>query len=1457
MADDPKKKTEKGATAVPGPNPVEHLTDEEYKAQLEASAQSEDGKPAAQEPSKLKQWWDKFNGVMSKPREFSEMGRSAGRGVVEAGAGLVQTISEGAAAVDRHTGLGEKLSPGFNDSYDRMGGARGVAQAFAAPFQESVDKTIGRRSDDGLAAFTESATQFITGFAAFNTGILKGPGAVKALAKGALADATVMEPYEAQLAELAANSNVPGLSHLGEILSVKGDDNAAVARLKRAAAGAIPGATLDGLIAAARGIKASQLIAGGAKGAEKDGAMEILLNSQKVLSDISNGTHVAEGSHVKVVDHGNGTFSVQPIHEAGGEPARNVFTDVEKAKAEMHATDAEVTAQVGAPVPERAPATTPATDGPQAAEPWHDTPLFSDRIEATQQAESIDNAIQARDTAGEVKPLDIEAIWHAFDNGTDLPLTASRHNSVEQDLELVKRLSDGIVEKRSALEASTGGSITVEQGKQLAKETLAQIPQERLHETMKGLLKANPESQDIVSMAADMVLGQKGRDIVKLHDVLEARPHDEVALAEMKQSLQNYFDLRDATHPGESAAARRLRFTQDRVEMRKETFDTAQAAKPAAETKSVHVDAADETKVAISDVRDALEELKNKTDTDAVNAADFSLNRARKKVEAALKKIEDGDKSFEHDPELAQQRAADIKDGADAQRADPISLTPEEAAAAKAVKTKTVNPIEQLSHLLDGAERKLDAAREAAGLPKRVKPQESTPLQDLLRKNKEEQAAAQGLNVRKIKDASGASTDAANPTEFGNVNLDGEQAPGPVEGLQGNSLDNLATDADKIVEKLKTMKASEKVPTPDVAGMKTRDASATALSDAQVKYLARMFKLADGAPRDADAIINAATVMQKGGFMRGALEVFTNGLLSGPPTWATVTLSGQAISLMEPVVKMAAGAIGGNRAMIREGVDTLFGLYSYLGDNIRIAGMSMREGRSIINPAPSTYAISGILGRVVRAPGNVMMGLDEFTRVANYRAHVRAQSLRMGREAGLEGAALARRVDQDLRAAFDQNTGIATIPQSLKYADRATLSGALEPGFAKSLQDFTNDALTAKFVVPFVRASANIFDYAWQSAPGLNLFNKRAQAEIAKGGEAAAALHARSLLATTVGLYAYLQAKQGTLTGKGPSDPELRKAWLKDNQPYSIRVGNSWVSYNRMDPVATPLGLIADLHVFSEELGHDHMDTEKATYAILGALVANLSSKTYTRGIIDVADAWGKGDPNAVGRYLQRQGSSMAVPNLINKVNPDPYYREVESMMDAVKSRMPYFSTTLDARFNMFGEKILKAPGLANRALNPMTVQPATESKVERELLAIGKSLSPAPEKLMNGLVNLHDKGYAAKKDQPSPYVRMMQLVESPGHGLPSLRKAMEHEISQPQWNQLSDGTDDFLGGTKLARLAGLKERYEQAALRQVLLEYPKLHEHLISVQRGRGAAMRGGEAGVSQVEALTGPIHR
>ena len=53
-------------------------------------------------------------------------------------------------------------------------------------------------------------------------------------------------------------------------------------------------------------------------------------------------------------------------------------------------------------------------------------------------------------------------------------------------------------------------------------------------------------------------------------------------------------------------------------------------------------------------------------------------------------------------------------------------------------------------------------------------------------------------------------------------------------------------------------------------------------------------------------------------------------------------------------------------------------------------------------------------------------------------------------------------------------------------------------------------------------------------------------------------------------------ASQGLLTGNGPADPELRKIWLRNNQPMSITRGK-FFSYASIEPLNLVFSLAADL----------------------------------------------------------------------------------------------------------------------------------------------------------------------------------------------------------------------------------------------------------------------------------------
>src|SRR5207253_316823 len=135
-------------------------------------------------------------------------------------------------------------------------------------------------------------------------------------------------------------------------------------------------------------------------------------------------------------------------------------------------------------------------------------------------------------------------------------------------------------------------------------------------------------------------------------------------------------------------------------------------------------------------------------------------------------------------------------------------------------------------------------------------------------------------------------------------------------------------------------------------------------------------------------------------------------------------------------------------------------------------------------------------------------------------------------------------------------------------------------------------------------------------------------------------------------------------------------------------------------------GLIADMvHIHSELANNDH---DSMTSAILASIMSNVSSKTFMQGVTEFADAMSSGRGDVVQKLLKTEAGSF-VPNVLRQTNPDDVVRETRSMMDEMMSRVPGFSTQLEPRRNLFGEKVLLPPGYANRAMNPFTFMQGPE----------------------------------------------------------------------------------------------------------------------------------------------------
>ncbi|UOF81215.1 hypothetical protein [Caudoviricetes sp.] len=1093
-----------------------------------------------------------------------EQTKAVARGVTGAAIATVQTIAEGAAWVDRRTGLGEALQPGFNEAYDgdrptlsnlitgrqEGQGARGMAQAVTDPLRAAQENYLGKRSDDWVAGAVEETTQFLTGFLALGQVRVAAGGAklaqggyLTALARGAAVDAAAFDPYEAQLAELAARSNIPGLDALGEILSVQGDDAPIVARLKRSAAGAALGVSLDGLVAAARFLKAKSA-----------GNVGVMQEQEAILEAVENGT----------------SREAVPIVIRPSEAGEDAWELVLRKDSALDAT-AE---------------TTP-------------SPVFPSRAEAQAQANSMNAALTPLPP-----PADIAALG----------------NSVRSRL-------------KGAVDAA--GEVSDETMEDIARETLGSVRPEEVT-TVLTELGNDTSIQSAVNKMAQAHSRNLGNEIAAMDAILQSRPHDVVAKQRAIDKVVELITFEDSRKwvVGEQGRALRLEGTKN--------------------------------------------------------------PKAPKSAPSA-----------------------------------PTARPQGEAGAAATTATKSAGP--------------------------------------------------------------------------------------------------------------------------DVAGMATRDASAAAVNEANVRQITRLFRLAGGSPKDVTAAIQATNIIQKTGKTEKALEWFTNALLSNPATTKTIVLSGQMIQSFEALGRIGGGLLSGNRALSREGVDILFGNYTHLAENLRMARRALNEGQSVINPAPAHHAIGGTTGQVVRMPGHVALAGDEFTRVTNYRSYIRAKSLRQGREWGLSEEKLAAHVEADLRAAFDPETGIATVPEALQYAERSTLSGPLGiNSLGGSFGAFVRETPGLQFLAPFMKAGTNIFRFTTMHTPGLARLNQEARAIMAAGGEEAAALQAKQTMAGAVYTTAGILALSGNLTGDAPGDPALRDLWLKSHQPYSVRIGDQWYSYRRTDPLGVMLGLVADYTQFANQMTEQDPDMEQLAIAMTSAAATGILTPSYMKGIGDFLDAFADGTPSAINRWKNQFASSF-VPAGLNAVNSDPYFREVRSLADALKNRIPGLSQTLDPKYDMFGEPVLNG-GTGNRSALFKTKSAA--AAVEDELASLGRGFANFPSKTPSG-IDLADRSSFDNGTGVSPYNRIMELVRAPNAEGKTLRQRVEEVVRSERYQNASPGTADYPGGRRWDLVARERTRAYDRAFRQVQQEYPLLREEVRRSTRLNRAAYRGGEDALTRAEELFGTLQQ
>ena len=180
-------------------------------------------------------------------------------------------------------------------------------------------------------------------------------------------------------------------------------------------------------------------------------------------------------------------------------------------------------------------------------------------------------------------------------------------------------------------------------------------------------------------------------------------------------------------------------------------------------------------------------------------------------------------------------------------------------------------------------------------------------------------------------------------------------------------------------------------------------------------------------------------------------------------------------------------------------------------------------------------------------------------------------------------------------------------------------------------------------------------------------------------------------------------ASQGKMTGSGPSDPELRKRLVDTGwKPYSIRVGDTYYSYQGAEPFSSILGIASDAAeiMFDGKLSDE--ENSNIAMSITVMLANQITDKTFMQGFSQLVNTIS--DPERYGGNMAESYVRSLVPRVValTQKQQDGYVRYSRTYVDSLKSQIPWLSETLEPRRNAWGMKIMVGDTFGPGVMSPI-----------------------------------------------------------------------------------------------------------------------------------------------------------
>lgn len=449
-----------------------------------------------------------------------------------------------------------------------------------------------------------------------------------------------------------------------------------------------------------------------------------------------------------------------------------------------------------------------------------------------------------------------------------------------------------------------------------------------------------------------------------------------------------------------------------------------------------------------------------------------------------------------------------------------------------------------------------------------------------------------------------------------------------------------------------------------------------------------------------------------------------NSMLSSPNTHINNAFSNyQGTGIIAPIEKTIAGGVDALRSVLNgkprtkfagEGMAYAKAYYSNF-DKAFTAFSDVLKGKSLTN-TPDMRNIplypSGRLRKyenILAAPMKLLEASDQFFTALTKAGVEGSLNYRQGRTA-FKGMDIESMADDEaarrlFRSELGENNGSLTLNALDIVANKVqSLKGSENP-IIRTI---------SKYSLPFLRTPTNILKQGVEYSPfGLTTL---------PGAKDKTEQLSKAILGSSIGLGTALLVGGDRMTWAEPTGEKQKQAFKAAGlQPYSIKIGDKWISYSKMHPaISFNLALVAAIRNAEE---NKTLDDGQIETVLNGAAkwVNFFADQSYVKNIGDLVSA-SKGDVEGLAKipanYVQQFVPFRALMGWVSRLT-DPYQRQVdpdgsfmEKQLGYLATQIPLLSQTVPARLDQFDNPIENQNRMLN-AVSPLKV--TTENPTAKE----------------------------------------------------------------------------------------------------------------------------------------------